>query len=100
MVREQSIDRWLSWIVELPLSEIVRAEGNLENAAARLKGIAAALADAIKQNRVRLSVSENAGSRLGEFCQRLVPIPARSLVVGRAASAEPLQADIWLNLGA
>lgn len=93
--REQSIDRWLSWIVELSPPEIFRAEGNLENAAARLRDVTAALADAIQQNRVQLSVSENAGSRLGKLCRLLVPIPTSSslpkhLAAGAAQAARLL----------
>lgn len=85
--REPSIDRWLSWIVALPLNEIIHPEANLENAATRLRYIAAALANAVKQNRVRLTVSESVGPRLAELCRLLVPVPPRSSPPKRLRSA-------------
>ncbi len=85
--RERSIDQWLRWIVALPLREIIHPEANLENAATRLRDIVGALADAVKQNRVRLTVSESAGLRLAEICRLLVPVPPRSSPPKRLGSA-------------
>lgn len=97
--REQSIDRWLSWIVDLPLQEIVHPRNNVENAATRLRDITAALADAIKQKRVQLSVSESSGIHLAKLCRILVPVSLNSSVPKRlsagAAAAARLLDEIF-----
>ena len=93
--REQSIDQWLDWIVKSPLAEKIHPEENLESAATKLRDITAALADAIRQNRVQLKASQEAGVLLARFCRNFVPVTSRTarpkrLSVGAAAAAKLL----------
>jgi len=87
VARDKSIDQWMSWIIEMPLGQIIRPEGNLENSTLRLRGIASALADAIRENRIKLSVSENVGPKLAEFCRLLVPIKPNERLPKQLGSA-------------
>ena len=76
--REQSIDQWLDWIVKSPLAKRTHPEENLESAATKLQDITTALADAIKQNRVQLKASQEAGVLLARFCRNFVPVTSRT----------------------
>lgn len=87
--RERSIDKVLAWLVELTGQGILHPEPNLENAASRLRDIAAAMAGVIQPNRVRLEVSEHGALRLAELCRLLVPIRSQSKLpksLGKAAA--------------
>ena len=76
--REHSINQWLSWMVESRLEFSSAKEDSLENAGSRLRDVTTALADAVKQNRTRLEVSEETGIQITKLCRLLVNIPPNS----------------------
>ena len=76
--REQSIDRWLNWILNISLAEKTHSKENPETNATKLRYIATALAEAIRKNRVQLNASQEAGILLARFCRSFVPVSSRT----------------------
>ena len=97
--REQSIDRWLDRILNISLAEKTQPEENPETRATKLRDITTALADAIRQNRVQLNASQEAGVLLARFCRSFVPVTSRKArpkrLSGGAAAAAKLLDEIF-----
>ena len=101
--REESIDQWLDWIVQLPLAKIIRPEENPENASTKLRDITNALADAIRQNRARLKASQEAGILLARLCRNTVHVSKKTarpkrLAAGATAAVNFLDEVISVRL--